>query len=239
VLDRMSALSQTEINAIEAFVDGLVATGDWDQIYDLWSFALNGSDYLTGWKAQNLTASGTPTHTPGTSIAFNAGSDYLRSAFTPADVETWNASGAAVGGWVLSNTHTGTGNHDLCGAVGTGLDFYWRWRGTDTNDVQAILGSDSGTSPRLSNVTAQVGFFFASSNATTRFIRLGDSTASGAQTIAAAWSTSAYQINGRNSSGTPQNGQACEMDFHFVGSESLNDNNIKAAIEQFRLDLAT
>jgi len=59
VLDRMTELTAEEIDAIEAFVDGSVADGNWGRIDDFWCFALNGTDWLTGWKFTTAIPSGT------------------------------------------------------------------------------------------------------------------------------------------------------------------------------------
>jgi hypothetical protein len=90
VLDRMSGLSQKEIDAIEVLVDGLVATGDWDNVFDLWAFALNGADFLTGWKRDKFTIAQHITHTVGTGISVTAIDGYMQLGIGAADLEVWD-----------------------------------------------------------------------------------------------------------------------------------------------------
>jgi hypothetical protein len=235
VLDRMTALSTRETDAIINFVDSLVASGDWANIFDIWAFSLNGSDYLTGWQRDKFSLVSGITHTPGTGITHADASSHMSLAIGPANLRNWNNTGSSMGGWCLSATSTGS-NADYGGtASGAGIGD-WYFRNRTSNDVQAILGS-SGTTPRLSPVTYPfTGFYFASCNATTRYIRVGDDTNSGANTLETTWRSDPIMFPGRNNSGH-QNSFPGSHDFWFIGNENLNDSNIKAAIERFRIDL--
>jgi hypothetical protein len=235
VLNRMAGLAGNEQYAIERFVDTLVASGDWANLYDVWAFKLNATDYLKGFNGRDMTVNGSPVHTPGTGLAFGS-VDYLSAPFAPSDLETWNPTGACVGGWILSNVGGDTGNHDIFGAINNGSEYYMRHRGSDTTDVQAILGS-SGTGSRLdTGDPALTGYYFTGSNPTTRYIRVGDASSTQDQSIVPGWSAETYHLNGRNNGGNTF-GRECTMDWHFIGNENVVSDNIKAAIEQFNDDL--
>ena len=90
VIDRMSALSTQEIDAIEAFVDGMAGIGRWtsgDEIIDVWCFALNSTDFLTSFvgNMNMTTSSGTITHVAQRGVEFATGA-YYRTAENYDDV---------------------------------------------------------------------------------------------------------------------------------------------------------
>jgi hypothetical protein len=235
VLNRMTGLVGNEQYAIERFVDTLVASGDWANLYDVWAFKLNATDYLKGFNGRDMTVNGSPVHTPGTGLAFGS-IDYLSAPFAPSDLETWNSTGACVGGWILSNVGGDTGNHDIFGAINNGSEYYMRHRGSDTTDVQAILGS-SGTGSRLdTGDPVLTGYYFTGSTPTTRYIRVDDASITQDQSLVPGWSTETYHLNGRNNGGNSFS-RECTMDWHFIGNENVVSDNIKAAIEQFNADL--
>ena len=136
VLQRMTTLSANETYAIEQFVDGLVALGQWDNVFDCYALALNGDDYQTGWKRDKFTIVQGITHTPGTGITAADANAHMSLGVTPAALRIWDATGTSMGGWCLSAISTG-GNGDYGGAVGgTGSEWYFRNRTNAGGDVQ-------------------------------------------------------------------------------------------------------
>jgi hypothetical protein len=82
------------------------------------------------------------------------------------------------------------------------------------------------------------GFWHSSQETVNRFIQHNtSSTSSGATaTNATTWKGDNIFYNGRNNSGI-QNGNAQKADFFYLGTAAVNADNMKAAIEQFRLDI--
>ena len=146
VFNRMSALTQTEQDAIEALVDGMVAGGYYTDITEIYAPCLNGTDFLTGFKFMTLIQSAAPpTHTPGQFVEFSANSQHLLDS---ANFDTF----ATVEGFIaVYNVFTGvdtTGNSDLFGVADAGgRECYMRWRGNDTTDFN-IIYNVTGATPR-------------------------------------------------------------------------------------------
>ena len=146
VLDRMSALTEIEIDAIEIYVDGLVTDNAYDKITEIYAPCLNATDFLTGFKFMTLQPSAiAPVHTPGEYVDFQNGNmHYLDSA----DFSSF----ATLEGFIaVYNVFTGadvTQNSDLFGVADAGgRECYYRWRGNDTNDSN-VLYNVTGATPR-------------------------------------------------------------------------------------------
>ena len=152
VLDRMTALNQTEIDAITTFVDGCVADGVWQFIYDFWSWGLNSADYLTGFKqygAADLVQGSGLEHLPGEGIRTTESSGGLRMVANWDTVPlTVNHSGFLLEFHNEGNYNTGS-NGDIFGirAVG-GQQCYLRNRSAGNgHDINATW-NHSGVTPR-------------------------------------------------------------------------------------------
>jgi len=151
VFDRMSALDQTEMDAIETLVDGLVADGTYSDITEIYAPCLNATDFKTGFKFMSLLPSASaPVHTTGEFVEFSTNAmHYLDSA----DFDTF----ANIEGFIgVYNVFTGadtTGNSDLFGVADAGgNECYLRWRGNDTNDFNTIYCVTSATPRTAANV---------------------------------------------------------------------------------------
>lgn len=149
VFDRMSALTQTEMDAIESFVDGMVAGGFYAEMSEIYAPCLNATDFLTGFKFMSLLPSVTPpVHTPGEFVEFsNNNMHYL-------DSEDFDTFGTPEGFMGCYNVFTGadtTGNSDLFGLADASNECYYRWRGTDTTDFNAIYNVTTATPRSASN----------------------------------------------------------------------------------------
>lgn len=150
VLARMSALTQTEIDAIEAYVDGLVADSVYSNITEIYAPCLNATDFRTGFKFMTLIDSASsPIHTPGEYVDFTAGAQHML------DSEPYDSFATVqgfMGAYIVFTGADVTGNSDLFGIATAGVECYYRWRGTDTNDFNAIYNVTSATPRSVSNV---------------------------------------------------------------------------------------
>lgn len=141
VFDRMSALTQQEMNAIEGFVDGMVVEGLWADVFEFYAPCLNGTDFLTGFLTDTLQPSVLPPqHTPGEYLDFvNNGMHVLEGR----NLDTYSVQDLFFGAYVVMYDPDGTGNSDVYGITNGGADTYMRWRGTDTDDFNEHVGQTS------------------------------------------------------------------------------------------------
>jgi len=150
VFDRMSALTTTEENAIETFVDGMVAEGMWADVFEFYAPCLNGTDFLTGFLTDTLLPSGLPpVHTAGQYL------DFLNNAMHVLEgrnFETYSTQDIFFGAYVVMYDADGTGNSDVYGISNGGADTYMRWRGDDTNDFNEHIGQTSSANRSLANL---------------------------------------------------------------------------------------
>jgi hypothetical protein len=126
VIDRMVNTTEKQNDAIANFVDTLVASGDWDDLYDVHCFSLGNVDYLTGWKVNaGLTPVGSPVHTENDGVQFSTTSHMDLGYSAEALHLALGIDSVCVGGYVKTSANSGV-NFDLCGVVsGTGVnDFY-------------------------------------------------------------------------------------------------------------------
>ena len=141
VLDRMTALSQAEIDAVEAFVDGLVSDGIWASLDEFWCFALNATDYLTGWKSFTATLTGAISHNKDGAIVSDAIS-HLDTNIELTTLSNYQLTDAEAGVYVHTATDWGGGNHDVFGVEdGTTNRMRVRHRGSDNNDKRDSINS--------------------------------------------------------------------------------------------------
>ena len=139
VFDRMSALSTTERNAIETFVDEMVFEGYWTDVFEFYAPCLNGVDFLTGFKVDTLTQSAQPgVHTPGQYIDFINNAQHLLEG---RNLNAYSVQDLFMGCYVVMYEADTTGNSDLYGLEAGGLLTYLRWRGDDDNDFNEHMGN--------------------------------------------------------------------------------------------------
>ena len=151
VLDRMSALSSTEINAIIAYVDGMVAAGYYTDITEIYAPCLNGTDYHTGFKFMTLIdSSPAAIHTPGEYVDFTTSSRHMLDS---ANFDSFASIEGFVGAYIVFTDADVTQNSDLFGvADASGRECYMRWRGNDTNDFNTLYCVTSASPRTVANV---------------------------------------------------------------------------------------
>jgi hypothetical protein len=161
VFDRMSALSQSEQDAIEAFVDGLVADGIWASLDEFYCFALNGTDYLTGWKAHTATTTGSVIRTANGVEAGDA-SSHIDTNVDLTTLTQYTLTGGEQGVYAHSNSGWSS-NLDYFGATDSANSTSSRHRHTTT---QTRLNINAGFDSRNSLTTAAFDHILVSSRAT-------------------------------------------------------------------------
>ena len=144
VLARMSNLSGAETTAITNFVVGCVDDGNWDKLDDFWCFALNGTDWLTGWIANtaSIVTAGVTRITDGaqcTGGVLQTGVDLgLQTNYQLGDSE--------IGVFVHTCPDWGTANFDWFGVEdGTANRTRIRHRGNDTEDARNSINNTATT----------------------------------------------------------------------------------------------
>jgi len=150
VIDRMSNLTKAEKDSIAKFVDTLDGRGDWDVLEEVYCYALNETDSLTGWVSRtgSIDNPGNWNHsnTRGWATTSTSQVNPIRTGFTPTQI--WDATDhfGAIGVWVTDYSYTGTSNWDIFGVNDSGIEFYTRYRGSDTEDFNILAMGDSRTS---------------------------------------------------------------------------------------------
>ena len=142
VFARMSALTQTESDAIEVFVDGMVADGVWTKVTEFYAPCLNATDHLTGFLASSLLVTGTPTHVPGDWLSFTNLNQYLLEDRV---YDSFAQLDSFAGAYVEFTAVDTTSNSDYFGIATGTEEAYYRWRGSDTLDSNAVWEVTSAT----------------------------------------------------------------------------------------------
>jgi hypothetical protein len=160
VFDRMSNLTQQEMDAIEAFVDGMVADGDYSVVYEIMAWQIRDSnDSLTGfkvWASSDLLRTGTNNHLPGEGWKLvDAGASIVVIPL----MNTWgidmNDSGCLHNYRDDGDIDTSR-NNDYWGHNQTGGEVYLRTRSAGNgNDMNAIWYATT-TTPRPAATGYQV-----------------------------------------------------------------------------------
>jgi hypothetical protein len=89
VLDRMINTTTKQDDAIANFVDTLVASGDWGELYDVHCMSLGAVDYLTGWKVNaGMTPIGSPVHIENDGVQFSTTS-YMDLGYHRMESKRW------------------------------------------------------------------------------------------------------------------------------------------------------
>ena len=142
VFDRMSALTQTEQDAIEAFVDGMVADGIYSDITEIYAPCLNATDFRTGFKFMTAVEGGSPVHTAGEYVDFTTNNAHWLDS---ANFDTFATVDGFIAAYIVFTVADSSANHDLFGVATAGNECYMRYRGNDTNDFNAIFNVTSAT----------------------------------------------------------------------------------------------
>jgi hypothetical protein len=136
VMERMQSLSGLERAAIDQFVRGCIADGNWALLDEFYCFVLNGTDWLTGWKAHTATTQGSVTRTSNGAQCNNTAS-HLNTNVVPSAGPNFTLSNAEAGVFIQAAPDWGTGNVDFMGVeTAAASRLRWRHRGTDTNDLR-------------------------------------------------------------------------------------------------------
>ncbi len=149
VFDRMSALTQQEMNAIETFVNGLVSDGVYDNITEIYAPCLNGTDFLTGFRFMTaIVSENIPVHTPGQYIDFQNTSQHW---LDPVNLDTFATLDGFMGAYVVFTQADTDTNSDLFGVADATQICYLRWRGSLQEDFNSQYNVTS-QNPRATTV---------------------------------------------------------------------------------------
>ena len=243
VLARYSALDGTEISAITAFINGLVTDGIFLNITEVYAPCLNATDFLIGMKFMTLIESSPiPIHTPGEFVDYTTSS---RHHLDSANFDTFAVVGGFIGAYIVFTAADVVANSDMFGlADAGGLECYYRWRGNDTNDFNAIYNV-TGATPRTAANQRPTGDFvgFGLEGTSVKNLQPGGSIlTSGARTVEAGVpGPHPCQWHGQNLSGTPAVGNVqpsrYSMMVHSNGLTSAEILLLRARVLQFLRDI--
>ena len=241
VLDRMTALDQTEIDAIEAFVDGLVTDGAYSQITEIYAPCLNATDWHTGFKFMTLLDSATtPIQTPGEYVEFSNGNMHLLDS---ADFDSFATPEGFIAVYQVFTGADVTQNSDLFGVADASNECYYRWRGNDTNDTNVIYNVTGATPRHIGSVRPQgdlVGMGLEGSDVYE--LQPGGIIEKAARTPTAVPAGHPLQWHGQNLQGTPaagnlQNGRYSLMLHSNAIISSVAQGAVRTRCLQFLLDI--
>ena len=205
VFDRMSGLDQTEMDAIQAFVDGLVSDGNYADITEIYAPCLNGTDYKTGFKFMSLIDSAiAPLHTPGEYADFNNNNMHFLDS---ANFDTFATPQCFSGAYCVFTGADVTQNSDLFGVATVGIEAYMRWRGTDTSDYNIVWNATSATARPVVNVRPTGDLVGAGAEGVENYILTpGGIIEKMARTLTAVPAGNPMQWHGQNIDGVPSTG---------------------------------
>ncbi len=178
-LANYTLLTETQINATSKAVFDMAMLDDvWNEIVELYPFALTGTDMLKGMRGDVATASGT-TDAGADGVTFAAGTGYASTNISPSDLGT---DGGGLGVWCTDFTYTsGVVNFMSVTDYGGGTRDEARLARRDISGDITVLGHvrtdfeiANGSEPIL-NAYEQVlnDLFYVSNDATTGMIRAG------------------------------------------------------------------
>ena len=241
VFARMSALTQTEMNAIEAFVDGLVFDGLYTAVDEIYAPCLNATDFLTGFKVDTLINSASPgTHTPGQYIDFSTNAQHLLEGRA---YDSFAGADHFMGCYVVFTAADTTANSDLFGLASLGVEAYYRWRGNDTSDANSIIHV-TGATPRAVNIVRPTGDVVgAGFDGVANVIELivGGVTEITGRTFEGVPTLHPVQWHGQNLDGTPAAGNMANsrysIMFHLNKTSPPNMTTVRTRTLQFLNDI--
>ena len=242
VLDRMVALSQTEIDAIQVFVDGLVTDGNYAGITEIYAPCLNASDYHTGFKFMTLLDSAVvPVHVPGQFVDFQNGNMHMLDS---ANFDSFANIEGFIGVYQVFTNPDVTQNSDLFGlADAGGRECYYRWRGNDTNDANVIYCVTGATPRHVGTVRPQGDLVGMGLEGTDVFeLQPGGIIEKSARTPEGVPTTHPCQWHGQNLSGAPaagnvQNGRYSYMMHSNLLASTVVQGSIRTRVLQFLKDI--
>ena len=241
VFDRMSALTTTEKDAIEVFVDGMVSDGLWASMIALWCPAFNNTDFLTDFidDVSPMNIVGGSSHTAGEYIEFTS----TQHALTPNVGSDYNFTGAdpypiCLGSYQVQTQADTTANTDFFGFVDGVLEVYMRWRGNDVFDFNVTMGKTSINPRPALNVKPTGDIVVLGGNSTTEdFISSGAVVNTMGGKTQEGFPNLVIEFNGRNSSGTPQQRRGARHSLWFIAEIDSSDIlTARARMLQFLID---
>jgi hypothetical protein len=151
VYDRMTALSPTEEDAIQVFVDGLVADGIWGKLDEFYCFALNNTDWLTGWKKSTAIHSplgnGNVSRNKDGAIVEDTNSWLETGLLLPAQTQ-YQLTDGEMGIYLHASVDWGAGNNDMTGVEDASTArTRIRHRGNDNNDWRSSINTANVLTP--------------------------------------------------------------------------------------------
>jgi len=147
VLDRMGNLDQVEIDAIETFVDGQVAFGNWDLLDEFYCFSLNQADSLTGFRAFTAVQDGALNHSVQQGYVSPSTNAFIGFIDTRLDLGTLTnfQFKDCLAGLFITQIPTSVQNWDMLReeTSAPNTTFGLRYRGTDTTDWRSRANSQN------------------------------------------------------------------------------------------------
>lgn len=143
VLSRFSALTRSETGAVIRFVNSQLASGNWAKIDEFYCFALNSTDWLTGWKSNKATLVGTVNPSPE-GASFLGTRSYINTQMDMSQQVNYQIDDCLIGTFTDKLNYTSTGNHYFFGAdtaAVTSNDIYVRQQGIDQDQYSWRLNS--------------------------------------------------------------------------------------------------
>lgn len=230
VLARMSAVDATEIAAITAFVDGIVAIGIYNDISEIYAPCLNATDFLTGFKFMSLVPSASaPAHTPGEFVEFSTNAQhYLDSV----NFDSFATANGFVGVYNVFTAADTVNNSDLFGVADLVNECYMRWRGSDTNDFNDIYNV-TGATPRTAANVRPTGDMVGVGldNGDVFNLQPAALVSKATRTPTAVPVGFPFQWHGQNLNGTPASGNMANSRYSLM----IHSNGLPSAIPQGEL----
>jgi hypothetical protein len=232
VLDRMTALDQTESDAIVTFVDGCVTDGNWTLLDEFYCFALNSTDWLTGFKQFSATLTGTITRTANGASLSGAAGEHIATGCVMNALAQYQTADALIGLYMHTVNDWGTQNYDFFGVENAATTrVRMRHRGSDTNDFRCSMNSSIAFDNDV--LVADLPGKYFSLRATATLQEFLENATPGSVTAGAPAEVPALEmwIGGANGEGSQQqNSQASVVTSFYVGAGSINLSALQGRI---------
>jgi hypothetical protein len=161
VIDLMDSVSTPEMDAIAAFVDSQVTSGNWAKIDEFFCLALNSTvdDWLTGWKGLSIATNNGATH--GANGASFTSGQYIDSGLHRSNTAQMFADlpNQLMGVYCHSFDYTGTGISYLCGNYAV-RGTYLCHPGSGTQEIQGVATNSNTSLVAFARNQADVGGHF-------------------------------------------------------------------------------
>jgi hypothetical protein len=226
VLDRFSALTAQEEAAIKKFVLGQIACLNWQNIDEFYCFALNGTDWLTGFKTHTATVDGPNLVRTdnGAQWEVGAGSSYIDTGYTPNLLDRYTDEGGIVGSYLQEWLYTGTARSYIFGVgdATTDIYLYAPSASTATMTFRMNSGSDTNVTGVSYVVIDEDCWMISAVEGTSTLHRNGESSSTTGTATATPVGQSMY-LGRYNDDGTPSAfAREHTQSVHFIGGERIN-----------------